>query len=254
MNEPPRLLDESDSDFERALLRAGTSYRVSPDLRAKTLSALGIAGAATLTAGVAGSTTLSAAPPAAASPTLLAKLGVGKVLAALAAVGAVASVPVVYFVTKGETPSPSEAPKATTPATPSPKAVEQPADERAPAPEPSPLAEAPRAEAPAPPTAKTERSNAKPAASAAALRAELSALDAARAALAGGNPQGALALLDSYDRANPRGLLRLEAEVLRIDALAKSGRTEAAKKRAEAFLARHPNSVLASRVRGYTSP
>jgi hypothetical protein len=43
----------------------------------------------------------------------------------------------------------------------------------------------------------------------------------------------------------------LEAEVLRIDALAKAGDRQAAKKRAEAFLKRHPKSLLASRVRGY---
>jgi len=39
--------------------------------------------------------------------------------------------------------------------------------------------------------------------------------------------------------------------VLRIGALAKSGQTDAARKRAEAFLRRHPDSVLASRVRSY---
>jgi len=83
------------------------------------------------------------------------------------------------------------------------------------------------------------------------LAAELSALDAARSALASGNPSGALSGLDSYARNFPHGRLSLEAEVLRIDALAKSGQTAAAKKRAEAFMKRHPGSVLASRVRAY---
>jgi hypothetical protein len=43
--------------------------------------------------------------------------------------------------------------------------------------------------------------------------------------------------------------LKLEAEVLRIDALARSGRLAQAQTRAASFLARHPNSVLAARVR-----
>jgi hypothetical protein len=56
-------------------------------------------------------------------------------------------------------------------------------------------------------------------------------------------------LLDAYDRSAPRGALRLEAEVLRIDALSRSGRLQQAQVRARAFLARYPNSALAARVR-----
>jgi outer membrane protein assembly factor BamD (BamD/ComL family) len=84
-----------------------------------------------------------------------------------------------------------------------------------------------------------------------ALAAELGALDAARSTLASGDASGALAKLDDYSRAFPHGRLVLEAEVLRIDALAHAGQADQAKKRAESFLRRHPNSVLASRVRGY---
>jgi hypothetical protein len=84
-----------------------------------------------------------------------------------------------------------------------------------------------------------------------ALTAELGVLDLARSKLAAGDARGALGVLDDYVRTYPRGRLNLEAEVLRIDALAKAGETGAAKKRAEAFLKRYPKSVLASRVRGY---
>jgi len=83
-----------------------------------------------------------------------------------------------------------------------------------------------------------------------ALSEELSALDAARSMLAQGDPGGALVRLDNYNKAFPKGRLQLEAEVLRIDALMKSGQQELARKRAQAFLAKHPKSVLASRVRG----
>jgi len=81
------------------------------------------------------------------------------------------------------------------------------------------------------------------------LAAELSALDAARSSLSAGEPKAALKSLDAYARNFPRGKLSIEAEVLRIDALAKSGQTAAARSRAEAFIKRHPDSVLASRVR-----
>jgi TolA-binding protein len=83
------------------------------------------------------------------------------------------------------------------------------------------------------------------------LAAELSALEAARAALAKGEASGAATLLDAYVTAYPHGRLELEAEVLRIDVLARSGKPDVAKKRAQSFLRRYPTSVLATHVRGY---
>jgi outer membrane protein assembly factor BamD (BamD/ComL family) len=84
-----------------------------------------------------------------------------------------------------------------------------------------------------------------------ALTAELGVLDMARSKLADGDAKGALVVLDEYSRTYPRGRLGLEAEVLRIDALSRAGETGAAKKRAEAFVKKHPKSVLAPRVRRY---
>ncbi|HEY8925090.1 MAG TPA: hypothetical protein VIU64_11970 [Polyangia bacterium] len=83
------------------------------------------------------------------------------------------------------------------------------------------------------------------------LSQELAALDAARATLARGNAEGALFLLDGYDRSCPRGKLAIEAEILRIDALAKNGQEREARRRAEQFVKRHPTSVLAVRARTY---
>lgn len=82
-----------------------------------------------------------------------------------------------------------------------------------------------------------------------ALQQELAQLDLVRARLSSGRAEQALSLLDAYDRGSPRGSLRLEAEVLRIDALSRSGRVDQARARARAFLTRHPTSVLAARVR-----
>jgi hypothetical protein len=87
-----------------------------------------------------------------------------------------------------------------------------------------------------------------------ALRAELAALDAIRSALAQDDPAGALSSVAAYFRAFPSGRLRLEAEVLRIDVLAKAGRTQDAKRYAQKFIGQHPHSVLTARVRPFAEP
>jgi hypothetical protein len=84
-----------------------------------------------------------------------------------------------------------------------------------------------------------------------ALAAELAALDAVRTKLGVGEPRAALLLLDAYSREFSRPRLALEAEVLRIDALDRAGQTEAAKRRAAAFVQNHPKGVLTGRVRRY---
>ncbi len=251
MTEP--RLEESASEFERELLSAGTSYRVSAEAKAKTLSALGLAGI-TASAGTAAGLGSSQAAQAGAS-SLWAKLGwtgwTKTSIAALVTVGALVGVPAGYLALEGDDAPAGQA----APSTP-PKVAEH-APETAPvvpppAAPPAPLEVAPAE--PAPGRSPATKSESRADVSNAALRAELKALDGARTTLAGGNAQGALTLLDSYDRSYPRGLLKLEAEVLRIDALARSGQTEAARRRADAFLRQHPKSVLATRVRRYSAP
>ncbi|XXX73230.1 hypothetical protein WMF30_36835 [Sorangium sp. So ce134] len=257
MSEPRRMLEESDSPLERALLSAGASYQTSPETRAKTLAALGLASAAALSAGAAAPAAVSAAGTATASSSLAVKLGWTKILVALSTVGVLAGIPAGYLAWRGQqAPEPVAVHRfggalagpieraAVRPAPPAPAAAMEAVEAR-PEAVPAPA----RAGGGAAPT----RVDPKPSASGAALQAELSALDAARSTLASGNAQGALALLDAYSREHPRGRLGLEAEVLRIDALAKSGRLDAASQRAKAFLQRHPNSVLASRVRRYVN-
>jgi len=224
-SEPLRLRDESASALEHALLEAGRSYRSSGSAWAKTLAALGVAGSATLLAGTA-----QAVPFATA-----AKMTLGKLLAAISMVGAAAAVPVGYFAWQRHHPAKHElsAPVviAARPIEPAPAQVPPALIGGTPG-EPI-VAESPRY-APRPPVT---------------LAHELSSLDAARGLLARGDATGALARLDAYGRAYPRGRLGLEAEVLRIDALDESGRSDAARARAQAFLQRHPHSVLAARVR-----
>lgn len=258
MSEPRRLLEESDSPLERALLSAGTSYQAGPETRAKTLAALGLAGAAGLSASIAaGTSTIAATETAAVSSSIAAKLGWAKVLMLLSTAGAVAAIPASYYALSDPTPQVAPLDRFA-------GALEGPVERAKVAPPPVPVeprAEEARAEVPpvaaAPPvhasSTAAPRPAAKPSTSSIALQEELSALDAARTTLSSGNAQGALSLLDAYARSYPRGRLRLEAEVLRIDALARSGRLDLAKRRAEAFLAGHPNSVLASRVRRYVN-
>jgi hypothetical protein len=231
MREPPRLREETESGLERALLEAGSAYRSSRATRARTLTALGVAGPVVLSTATAGG----------AFSSLPAKLGWTKL--AISAAFVATALPAGYYAWhRYHAPPPTP-----------------PAEAMVPAPiEASPSAQ-PAARAPLPgstsesPATALAGSVARPATAkpGVALTAELGALDAVRLALARGDPGGALSLLDSYAKAFPRGRLELEAEVLRIDALARAGQTDLAKQRAEAFLERHPKSVLAARVRGY---
>jgi hypothetical protein len=226
MSEPLRLRDEGASALERALLDAGRSYRSSGSARAKTMAALGVAGSATLLAGTAQAVPLAS----------LAKMTWGKLLAAVSIVGAAAAVPVGYFAWQRHHPAEHG---ASAPIAIAARPIE---------PEPAPGPQALIASAPGDQIAEngSPRYAPRPPVT---LAHELSSLDAARGLLARGDATGALARLDAYGRAYPHGRLGLEAEVLRIDALDESGRSDAARARAQAFLQRHPHSVLAARVR-----
>jgi hypothetical protein len=212
-SDPDRLSDESGTtSLERALLGAGRSYKSSVDTRTKVLAGLGLAASSTLLGGTAAATVSSAA----------AKVTWTKLLLGVSLVGATA-VPVGYYA-------------LTRPSAPAP---------------------APRAVASARPTSDSARVVAaqeliqEPATvrHSAMLTEELGAIDHARLALTKGDARRALEELDAYDRRFPGGRLQIEAEVMRIDAFAKLGRKDVARQRAEVFLKRHPNSVLATRVR-----
>jgi hypothetical protein len=229
MEEPKRMLDQTTSARERALLQEGRAYVAPEELRAHTLAALGLAGSA----GVAGG--LLAWLSAKAWPT--------KIILALSTMTLLAAIPLTYvFFGKDALPA--------RPASPAPAVVPVPV---APPSPPAAVAEpapAPPSTAAAPAVLPAEPARGS-AATSSALRAELAALDAVRSTLANDDPAGALSFLTAYFRTFPRGRLHLEAEVLRIDALAKAGRVEVAQRNAQDFLKRHPNSVLAARVRPY---
>jgi len=234
MNEPPRLHIEPESELERSLLDAGRSYTASASSRANVLAALGVVGL------TASSTTAAA----------MTKAGAVKWLAATAFLAGVA-IPTVRYLAGHSAPASASARAPIANSAPAVATVPSSAPAPANTHESLPNAGDPTAAEPAVNgTANAVRVESKPA-PASPLAAELSALDTARAALAAGNPTAALSGLDAYARNFPHGKLSLEAEVLRIDALAKSGQAAAAQKRAQAFMKRHPDSMLASRVRAY---
>lgn len=86
-----------------------------------------------------------------------------------------------------------------------------------------------------------------------ALSQEVAVLAKARQALQDGDAQRALAVLDQYRTQLRAGQLRLEAEVLRLEALSRLGATEEASQRARRFIDENPNSPLVDRARGYVT-
>lgn len=237
MSEPGRMVDEPRSTLEQALLHEGRAFRDTEAMRAHTLAALGLATSAGL------STSLLA--------WWIAKTWTTKLIVVMSAVTLLAAIPVSYLVLGKQSPVVPPAPAVAPPPAPAPRVaplvLPEPVAPRAPAavaPQPAP----PRAPAPVAAPAVASRT---PTNSSSALRAELAALDAVRSTLANDDASGALSFLDAYFRTFPRGRLRPEAEVLRIDALAKAGRVEVARRYAREFLKRHPNSVLTARVQPY---
>jgi len=86
-------------------------------------------------------------------------------------------------------------------------------------------------------------------ASSPSIAREIAALDVARRLLGSGNPRGALGALDDYEAQVKTGMLRQEATLLRIEALAGAGEASAARRLAHRFLQNHPHSPHENRVR-----
>jgi hypothetical protein len=78
---------------------------------------------------------------------------------------------------------------------------------------------------------------------------EIELLDLARQRLRAGDAEGALSALGERQHRYPGGSLVTEARVLRIEALAASGRAAQASSEARNFLQQHPNGLLSHRVR-----
>lgn len=149
----------------------------------------------------------------------------------------------------GSAPAPPDTPRAaaTTTASPSPS--------------PS-MAQRPSAPPPAAPPRPTrsrsrpvERASARPSAPTAPsaieadVDAELRVMRGVWAALDTGDADLALVRLDEHARRFPEGVLAVEREASRVIALCAAGTDAAARRAADAFLAAHPGSTYARRIR-----
>lgn len=273
MSDPKRLFDDGADDLTKTLLRAGRTLDAE-QARERTLALLGAAGA-----GAAAAAAAVATPSGVkgvlhlVSATALKWLGVG-LLAAAAAVGGAAffARPSPEAADRPETTAQgSEAPpgpdqRPSNPVVLDPNTAqsipssEASGGETGGAPTPGdqaggatrPKVAAPSREAPAPEAkaqASAQSSGAAANSQGDSLTEEVMALKRAREALAAGRPQKALTELNIYDQRFRGGRLSLEAEVLRIEALAQSGERKAAAARAASFLSAHPSSPYANRVR-----
>jgi hypothetical protein len=237
MNEQP------DDDFEAMLWRSAKIEEPSAGARSRALAAAVAAGMA----GAAGAAAGGTVPEAAAAAKGLA-FGWKLALAALI-LGGVAAI-VVASRTRDAVPAPAPTAASRAIVASSLSAVESSS--------PSPSNAEPAANAPAS-AEPTAIASAAPTATATAssprmpraltLAEEVLLVDRARAALGRGDTSGALRALDEHDARSSHGALAPEATVLRIEALVAAGERAKAMTTARAFLATHPSSPLAARVR-----
>jgi hypothetical protein len=81
-----------------------------------------------------------------------------------------------------------------------------------------------------------------------AVSDELRAIERVRGALSAGDASGALRELERYEAARHAGRFRIEADVLRIEALTRLGNVAQARALAVTFLSKHPGSPYVRRV------
>jgi outer membrane protein assembly factor BamD (BamD/ComL family) len=86
------------------------------------------------------------------------------------------------------------------------------------------------------------------------LGEEIASFERARSALDAGDADRALGLLDAYEKRFPTGTFVQEAEVLRVQALARKGDEAGARRVGQRFLAAHPSSPHAARIRAILDP
>jgi len=140
----------------------------------------------------------------------------------------------------------TEVPAADSVATPAETVAETPAPSAS-EPASTPQDSAPPVAAP-PPVASSHSPRARPSASP-DLEAEVALLASAQSAIQRGDYATALGRLDEHQRTYPAGVLGEERTAARVMALCGAGRRAEARTLATAFLARHPSSPLAPRVK-----
>lgn len=264
-----RLLEEGADPFEQSLLASAKRDRMSPEAAQTLAAALGVTTVCGTAAGLGGSVVASSsvAPKAIASmpaAKIAAIFGWKTVLLAVGGAGLLLGGAVVAFATlsrhPGENGAPRSAAVAVASMVPTARMVPIPAPDAPLGATEAPSVEAeatsatiPSSPAPAKRSARAPRSAHElpsPAETATNdVAAEVRLVERARRALASGDLTKANALLDDYERSFPHGSLAQEAAILRIDALALSGDRTATEHAVAAYLAAHPRSPHAARLR-----
>jgi len=262
MSDSKRLLSTTGEqhEIERSLLRSLRDVTAPPDAKAETWTRLQaqLAATAAVAAGAAAAESVARAAVGgpmgagvAATPTGLAtagamgsavvKLGLGLLVVGSLTAGAVALWP------RGK---PAISARAVAPAPSVPAAVAMPRGPQPPA-APAPATEDPAAIAAVPSNSRAIHPR-RPAPSAIPdpLGVEAAMITQARAQLRGGDARAALSTLGRLQSRSRNGALGQEREILTIQALSALGETEAARRRARAFVASYPDSPHAAQVRG----
>ena len=261
MSDPKRLLTDG-SDFERAMLEAWEAERPSAAARERVLAIVGAGAIVGIGATAAASGAAGAAVRGGAS---IAKwIAVGALAIATTAatiafvrhdsrhrdVHAVSGLASTHAASTPPAIDSAPAPLETAPLETAP-AIASPAIPDA---IPSPASLAPAISAKRPASPRASQKNDPSVAIAASLNAQIAWLDRARRAIEAGDPATALHLLDDYRATYPEGTLSQEAELLRIEALIAGGQRAAAESLATRFIAAHPSSPHARRIRELVNP
>jgi hypothetical protein len=265
MSDLPRDPDSDWSEEELLLLRSADDDRPSSRSLAATLAGVGIGAAAGAAATAASASVSVTAPalrggasmaPASAASTTAAKWGGAIAISKWVSVVALgATVAVSGIALERHVSQPPRAPARSTPQHPAsskPRVVVSTNEPSvAPAPSPNAAAEEPGGAMPALRPARVVASKRNAVVPAQPdLSREIAAIDEARSALRLGHASEALVVLDRYEMELAKsGALQLEAAALRIEVLFRLGDRGRARSLADAFLAKHPQSPYAARIR-----
>ena len=259
------MSDPSDDRFRPDFIEAarhGLEPTAADRARLRRSIAAQIVGIATVTATAAGASGASAAGGAAVGGAAVAASAAGSSLLLKVLVGTLALSAVVALGTvvvrdrQGDASADAGAPVATANAAAAPAVAPEgpPAtpETRDPSTVPSSVVAPPAPSALAAHPASALPGGPRVADPAAATEGELSVetrlLSSAAGALRGGDPRGALTLLDEHRRRFPRGVLSEERDAERVFALCAMGSEEEARRSAKQFAREHPRSGLAPRV------
>ena len=237
MSEMRRYLDAGGDDPKVALLRAGDAESPTSEARLRTLAAVGTA--------IVGSTTTATGASKLGGAALLKWMGVALLVAGAGVYLGRSHVRAAHAPAAATSPTSVTVQLAPTTA-PTVEALLAPA---------APAASAPEARPSSHPLVVARPPSSAPAGG--SLSDEIATIDEASRAVAAGDANGALRVLDRYQRDYPHGALSPEATTLRIQALLLRGDRAGANALADRFLAQNPDSPHATRIRsllGRTKP